>query len=147
MAASVAVVRTSLMAAASAWAIFWARLLGAALDGFGQLLAGFNAIGFGFDLGLGHDVGGVLFGFGALLLVLGQKRLGFLAELPGFRQFLADLVGPLVQHLGQHGRHLEIDAKATKSMKATATQVSGSRNMACSYLPRPWQRRRWPRLW
>ena len=37
---------------ASAWR-FSGPLLGAALDGFSQLLAGFNAVGFGFHLGLG----------------------------------------------------------------------------------------------
>ena len=63
-------------------------------------------------LGRGHDVGGFLLGFLALLLVLGEQRLRFLAQPARLVEVGADLGGAGIERLGDHARHLQIDDDA-----------------------------------
>src|SRR5690606_7269965 len=71
-------------------------LLGASL--------GLGDEGLGLMLRSSDDVGRFLLGFLALLLVLGQQLLGFLAELARLFQLVADAIRTGVEGLGDHGR-------------------------------------------
>ena len=62
-------------------------LRGAAVERFGQLAAGLGGIFLGVRLGGGDDGGCFLLRVDALLLVFGEQRLGFLAELRGVVEF------------------------------------------------------------
>ncbi len=97
MARSVATLRTSLIAAASAWAIFCSAWLGAALQRLGQLAARLGGELLGIGLGGGDDGGSLLLGVEALLLVFGEKRFGVLAELRCVLEFLADPLRAVVE--------------------------------------------------
>src|SRR5690606_1496260 len=60
-------------------------------------------------LGGVDDVGGLLLGFLALALVLGQQLLGLLAQAPGFVQLAPDALGAIVERLRDHGRRLHVE--------------------------------------
>ncbi len=103
---STAEARTSLTACASARAIFSSASLVRRSTEFGQVLARLGGERLALALGLLEDGLGLVLGLAALALVVGEQRLGLVAQPAGLVELVADRIGARVERLGDERRNM-----------------------------------------
>ena len=110
MATSTAIERTSLIASRFGLADLLLGKCGAAGDIFFGLLVRVLGDAGRFALGGGDDVGRFLLRLPcACFWIFGEQLLGLFAQSLRLVQLVADLGGAVVERLGHHARHLQVD--------------------------------------